>query len=58
MLMMNPEPKSRVEESVPKPDAAQALSEEEKAALEKSGEVEHAHGEKRDELAKEAEKQG
>lgn len=51
---MNPDAKSRVEESVPQPDATKQMSDSEKKALELSGEVEHAHGQQREELAEEA----
>ena len=53
---MNPDAKSRVEESVPQPDATKAMTEAEKKALELSGEVEHAHGLQREKLAQEAAK--
>ncbi len=53
---MNPDPKSRVEQSVPKPDATKSLSESEKRALELSGEIEHQHGKAREESAQQAEK--
>lgn len=52
---MNPEAKSRLQESVPQPDATKKMSEAEKKALELSGEIEHAHGIQREELAEKAE---
>ena len=45
---------SRLEASVPKPSKASRVSEEEKRALELSGEIEHEHGEAREENAREA----
>jgi hypothetical protein len=45
---------SRVEASVPKPNQVKRMSEEEKHALELSGEIEHEHGEAREETAREA----
>ena len=53
---MDSDSKSRVDEAVPKPDAAKALSESEKRALELSGEIEHAHGKAREDAAEEAER--
>ena len=53
---MQSDSKSRVDESVPKPDDASALSETEKQALEKSGEIEHQHGNQREETAQKAAK--
>jgi uncharacterized protein YjbJ (UPF0337 family) len=52
---MNPEAKSRVQESVPQPDATKSMTEAEKKALELSGEIEHAHGTQREKLAEKAE---
>jgi hypothetical protein len=52
---MNPQAQSRVQESVPKPDATKQMSEAEKKALELSGEIEHAHGAQRENLAENAE---
>jgi hypothetical protein len=54
---MDPDARSRVDQAVPKPEAAEALSEAEKRALEKSGEIEHAHGAKRERLAEEAQEE-
>ncbi len=52
---MEPDPKSRVDAAVPKPDAAGRLSEDEKQALELSGEIEHKDGPERVEAAQKAE---
>lgn len=54
---MEDQAQSRVESAVPKPDA-QHLSEAEKRALELQGEIEHAHGEAREEKTKQAERLG
>ena len=45
---------SRVDASVPKPEAVARLSEDEKRALELQGEVEHAQGERREEIIERA----
>ncbi len=45
---------NRVVASVAKPNQAKRSSEEEKQALELSGEIEHEHGEAREESAREA----
>ncbi len=52
---MNEDVKSRVDTAVPHANAFDRLSEDEKRGLEIEGEIEHAHGTKRDELAGEAE---
>lgn len=52
---MNPQAQSRVEQSVPQPEATKQMSDAEKKALELSGEIEHAHGTQREKLAEEAE---
>lgn len=52
---MNPQAQSRVEESVPHPEATKQMSDAEKKALELSGEIEHAHGAQREKLAEKAE---
>lgn len=49
--------KSRVDTSTPRPDNIDKLSEQEKRALELQGEVEHAMGERREEIAERAEKE-
>lgn len=49
--------KSRVGTSVPHPDNIEKLSEQEKRALELQGEIEHAMGERREEIAERAEKE-
>ena len=46
--------KSRVETSMPNPSEAKRLSETERRALELSGEIEHEHGEEREDKAREA----
>lgn len=48
--------KSRADASVPKAEALKHLSEDEKRGLEMQGEIEHAHGAKREQLTKQAEK--
>ncbi len=47
--------KSRVDTSVPRPETLDKLSEPEKRALELQGEVEHAMGERREEIVERAE---
>ena len=49
--------KSRVDTSVPRPEEAKKLTEEEKRALELQGEVEHAMGERREEITERAQKE-
>jgi hypothetical protein len=51
---MDQNPKSRVEQAVPQPGAAQQLSEREKEALEASGEVEHQDGKQKEKTAQKA----
>ena len=48
---MEQDAKSRVDTSVPKPDAAEHLSEKEKRAMELQDETEHSHGTQRERLA-------
>jgi hypothetical protein len=52
---MNEDVKSRVDTAIPKPEALDRLSEDEKRSLEIDGEVEHAHGMQREKLAEQAE---
>ena len=52
---MNEDVKSRVDTAVPHPAALDRLSEDEKRSLELEGEIEHAHGTKREEMAEQAE---
>ena len=55
---MNTKPSpSRLEDTVPHPPVAH-LTEEQKQALELSGEAEHAHGQVREELTEDAEELG
>lgn len=49
--------KSRVDTSVPRPETLDKLSEQEKRALELQGEVEHAMGERREEIVERAEEE-
>lgn len=55
---MEDQAKSRTDQAVPQPDAANHLSEKEKRALELQDEAEHAHGEAREEKTKDAEELG
>ena len=52
---MNEEVKSRVNSSVPNPEAVKRLSENEKRSLEIEGEIEHTDGQQREDLAEQAE---
>jgi hypothetical protein len=55
---MKNEPRSRAEEAVPKPGEVKKMSEEEKRALETSGEIEHAVGRRKEEIARTAQQAG
>lgn len=52
---MKDDVKSRMGDSVPHPDPASKLSERDRRALELQGEVEHATGERREEIVHRAE---
>jgi hypothetical protein len=52
---MNEDVKSRVDTSVPKPEALARLSEAEKRSLEIDGEIEHTDGTQREDMAEQAE---
>jgi hypothetical protein len=49
-------PKPRLDQSVPRPEGARALTEAEKRALELSDEVDHEDGKRKEQKAREAEK--
>lgn len=53
---MKEDVKSRADASTPKAEALKHLSEDEKRGLEMQGEIEHAHGAKREQLTKQAER--
>jgi hypothetical protein len=55
---MKNEPTRPVEQAVPKPAEVEKMSDEEKRALEASGEIEHEVGKRKEDVARTAQKAG